>query len=209
MKLLIVTPNYPPDGGGPASSSWELLHRLSPKIAARVISFASEKIAVEPEVKLVLIGGSSLVRQLRFFWWCLRWGLGADIFLLMEPGVVGPAGFLAAKLLGKKVIVKFFGDPVWSEKQRLRKTQLSLTDFLANKKNLLNWQSVLSRAVILFSDLIIAPFEFLVDVLEQYYGVDKEKIAVLYSPAEIPSGAGKKTDWEVYVNKFKNLLIKI
>lgn len=209
MKLLIVTPNYPPEGGGPASSSWELLHRLPPKIAVQVISFTPEKISVEPEVRLVSTDGSSLERQLRFFLWCLRWGFNTDIFLLMEPGVVGPAGFLAAKLLGKKVITKYFGDPVWEESQRLRKTQLSLTDFLAKKQNFLNWQSFLSRIVVTYSDGIIVPFEFLADVLEQYYGLNKEKIAILYSPAEIPSGVGKKTGWEDYIGRFKDLLKKL
>jgi hypothetical protein len=208
MRLLVVTPDFPPEAGGPASASWELLQRLPPEVRVEVVSFSPEKREKVSGVFWVQTSSLQIWRQFRLFLKCLLVGRRTNIFLLMEPGVVGPAGLLAAKILGKRAIVKYFGDPVWEEKQRRRETDLSITEFLSIKQNRFNLRSLLSWLVVKYSDKIITPFDFLAQILEEYYGLARDKIVVLHSPSEIPGTipVNRKSEWGNYVRKIKNVL---
>src|SRR3989344_4226716 len=105
MKILIVTPIFPPEIGGPATYTTEILKRLPPNPKLTVISFNRFLEALPPsDVYFVTTIGGMVMRQLRLFFTCLKRGYRADIFYLQEPAVVGLSGVVSGKLLGKRVI---------------------------------------------------------------------------------------------------------
>lgn len=208
MRILILTPNFPPEYGGPASYCWELLQRFPPKIDVKVFSFSNLTKDAPVDVTLVSTDGSMLLRQFRLLLACLRQGQNCDIFYCQEPAVVGFVGMVAAKILGKKIVVKFFGDPVWEEKMRKRQTQLPLPEFMAKGEQWKDWRSYLTRIVIKLSNKVIVPSAYLIDILSEYYSLPKDKTIIIYNSTDIATGVNQKTEnytWKKNLLQLKSL----
>ncbi len=104
MRLLIATPLYPPDVGGPATYAKILEETLPSRgIAVTVVSFGS--------VRHLPSG----VRHLRYFLNVLSVARKADIVLALDPVSVGLPALLAVRLLRKRFAVKVVGDFAWEQ----------------------------------------------------------------------------------------------
>ena len=106
MKILITTGIYPPDIGGPATYSKILIDEL-PKhnINALVLGFG--------EVRRL----PKIIRHFLYFLKILKKGWKADIIFAQDPVSVGLPAALAAKILGKKFVLKIVGDYAWEQFQ--------------------------------------------------------------------------------------------
>lgn len=203
MRVLIVTTNFPPDLGGAASYSWELYNRLPPQSQVEIISFALLTKSSSQAIHLVSTSGTMLERQLRLFIACIKFGLRNDIFYLQDPAVVGLSGMLAAKILGKKVLTKYLGDPVWEERQRKMETKLSLPEFMNSKYAWKDWRSHAAKIVLHLSNKIIVPAVYLEETLEKDYQIPKSEVEILYNSVDIPTGVMTKGhySWSENISK--------
>jgi glycosyltransferase involved in cell wall biosynthesis len=110
MKLVIATPLYPPESGGPATYAKLLTEHLS----------ADESGAHERDfVALVKFSDvrhlPKIIRHSAYFFKVLKAGRSADVILALDPVSTGFPAALAAGMLRKPFVVKIVGDFAWEQ----------------------------------------------------------------------------------------------
>lgn len=178
LKLLIATPLYPPEIGGPAT----------------YVKFLEENLPKEDfELTVVTFGEVKhlpyIIRHIAFFWKVFLRAKNADIVYALDPLGVGlPAG-LAAKLRGEKFLLRIAGDRAWETAVQKFGIAESLDIFSASKKY--SWKiRALKRSQTVCAKMakkIVVPSEYLRGVISNW-GIQKDKIFTVYnafSPAVI------------------------
>ena len=103
MKILITTPIFPPEIGGPATYTLEVSRRLKERgHQIRVVTFTDSKPEVEDltviPVRLHYPMLGSILRQARLFFTILRVAKGMELLYSQGPVVVGkPASAMPGK----------------------------------------------------------------------------------------------------------------
>lgn len=183
MKLLIATPLYPPEPGGPATYSHTLERGLPGKgFTVTVLPFNM--------VQHLPKG----VRHLRYLLHVLALGRRADIILALDPVSVGLPARIAAGLLRKPFVVKVVGDYAWEQGRQRHGVWLPLDEFVRRK-----WVPLPSRLLRLVQTFVaktahsvLVPSQYLQSIV-MTWGVPEKKISVIYnavaaiSPGELPT----------------------
>ena len=205
MKILISTPIFPPEIGGPATYTMEVARRLQERShKIHIVAFTDVKpqvkgLEVTPvRVSYPMLG--TLLRQTRLFFALLSSAKDKDLIYLQDPVVVGVASLLAGKITGKPLVLKFVGDSIWEKEYSLRRTDENLDDFLGSlrKRPTLRLRISLLKFVFGHMSRIIVPSFYLRNILIKHYGVKPEKIAVVYNSVDCStaqaanSGHGKQ-----------------
>ena len=204
MKILISTPIFPPEIGGPATYTVEVARRLQERgHKIRIVAFTDERPQVENlkvvpvRIRYPILG--MFLRQVKLFSALLSAAKDVDLIYLQDPMVVGVASLLAGKLVGKPLVLKFVGDPVWEKEYSLRRTDEYLDDFLKSprKRPALRLRTYLLKFVFRHMSRIIVPSFYLRDILMKHYGVKSDKVAVVYNSVdgkaiEMAGGGQKK-----------------
>jgi glycosyltransferase involved in cell wall biosynthesis len=192
VKILVSTPIFPPEIGGPATYTVEVARRLQERgHKIRIVAFTDEKpqmsdLEVIPiRVQYRVFG--TLMRQLRLFLALLSAVKGMGLIYLQDPLVVGIASLMAGKLTGKPLVLKFVGDSVWEKAYSLRQTDKNLGDFFSSpqKSLALKMRIFLLKFVLGGMNRIIVPSFYLRDILVTHYRVKPEKIAVVYNSVDL------------------------
>lgn len=183
MRLLIATGIYPPDIGGPATYSKILADELSKKgIHGEILSFGSVRHLPK------------IIRHFAYFLNCLRHGRHVDVIYAQDPVSVGFPAVLAAKILGKKFILKIVGDYAWEQQQQKNSEFITPEDF---QKNKFDWITELRRKIQKFTangaEKIIVPSEYLKKIILAW-GVEESKIEVINNTFEAPSVLENRED---------------
>lgn len=170
MRLLIATPLYPPDPGGPATYAKALEEGLPGK-----------------NIEVVLVKYSNVrdrprfLRHLVYSWFVFRAALGADLVLALDPVSTGLPAFCGAWLARKPFLVKVVGDYAWEQGRQRFGVWQSLDEFVQTKEGL-PLPVVLLRRVELFvakrARRVIVPSEYLKRIVSRW-GVDSERITVI------------------------------
>ncbi len=132
MRIIITTPIYPPEIGGPAIYIKELTKRLAGEHELTVIMYGRlpEKIS---GVSFICINKNRLLplRLLSFFYSLLRASKDADL-IYSENGasVELPVGLIF--LLRRKSFIFHIGDPVADEKIKKNKISKYINNFISN-----------------------------------------------------------------------------
>ena len=169
-KVLICTPLYPPDIGGPATYS-KLLKDELPKhgFGVDVLSFGSVR-------KL-----PRFVRHFVYFLKVLKIGHKFDIIFAQDPVSVGLPSLFAAKVLRKKFILKIVGDYAWEQGIQRFGVEDLLDNFIDKKYG---WRVESLRRIQKFTansaDKIIVPSFYLKNIVSRW-GVKEDKIKVVYN----------------------------
>ena len=127
MRICIATPLYLPDIGGPATYS-KLLNDELPRrgFVVDVMSFG--------DVRYLPF----FVRHIAYFFKLLKKGKNADIIFAQDPLGVGLPALCAAKMLGKKFLLKIVGDRAWEEymnqESGIKNQEYELLDMFQHKK---------------------------------------------------------------------------
>jgi len=192
MKILLTTPIFPPEIGGPATYTHEISRRLLKKgHKVCVVTFAD----AEPEVKDIevipvrlnyrLLG--SLRRQLRLFLTVLRAAREVDLLYAQGAVVVGLCSLIVGKLLKKPVAVKFVGDVAWERAVNTAKTNKSLEEFLTQPEGGFYIKLIMriQRFVFHRAKKIITPSNYLKNILVKFYQLPGSKIEVVYNAVEL------------------------
>ena len=208
MKILITTPIFPPEIGGPATYTLEVSRRLKERgHQIRVVTFADSKPEIEDlEVLPVRLNYrilGTIVRQARLFFTILRATRGTELIYSQGPVVVGLCSLTVGKLLRKPVIVKFVGDIAWENAFNQGKTTKLLEDFLRQPQGGLYITLLLriQRFVFHRADKVITPSNYLKGILLKYYKVPAAKIEVVYNAVELKEdeAAGEKCGQPVVI----------
>ncbi len=171
MKLLIATPLYPPDIGGPATYV-KLLERELPArgFALTVVPFTSVR------------RFPKIIRHLVYLYRLLRAGKGVDAFYALDPVSVGLPALLAAKLLRKRFFLRVAGDYAWeqaNERYGVMETpdvfvRRDVNDFPLPVVILATVERLVARGAI----AVVVPSRYLADVIV-HWGVERGKIHVV------------------------------
>ncbi|MBI2038963.1 MAG: glycosyltransferase family 4 protein [Candidatus Niyogibacteria bacterium] len=168
MKILIATPLFPPDIGGPATYSAILSDEL-PKhgIDVCIASFSAFR---------RLPRG---IRHAAYFFLCLWRAQGADIIYAQDPFSVGFPAMVAAKLLRKKFILKIVGDYAWEIFQGSAGIFVSLDDFQNGRFDLVTeirrWAE---KRVAESARMVIVPSAYLKRIVAGW-GKEQSKIRII------------------------------
>jgi len=192
MKILITTPIFPPEIGGPAIYSREISRRLREKgHQVRVVAFTSSQpeaddLAVIP-VKLSYGLWGSISRRVRLFFTILRAARDVDLIYSQGPVVVGLSSLIVGRLRRKPVVVKFVGDIAWENAVNGGRTSRLLEDFLSQPEGGLYIKLIMGIQKFVFDNAsrVITPSYYLKNILTKYYRVPPDKIEVVYNAVEL------------------------
>ena len=171
IKLLIATPLYPPEIGGPAT----------------YVKFLEENLPKERfELTVVPFGQVKhlpyIIRHVVFFAKVFARAKNADIVYALDPLGSGIPAWFAAKLLGKKLMLRIAGDRAWETALQKFGIAESLDTFSASKKY--SWKIRALKYGQTFcanrAEKIIVPSEYLRFIISNW-GVQKEKIFPVYN----------------------------
>lgn len=187
MKILIITPIFPPQIGGPATYVFELCERWKAQHEITVVTFGEDAKPIEGvrliPLKLNYSRWGSVRRQWSVVTTVMKEGRAADLIYAQGPCVVGLMSCLAARRLKKPLVVKFVGDLVWETAFGAGRTRKFLDEFLKNpdagfgariKIKLQRW--VFHRA-----QKIIVPSHFLKSIVTDRYRISPAKVEVVYN----------------------------
>ena len=137
MKIVLATPLYPPEIGGPATYTKELAERLRDAHDITIVAYASTSENITG-VKLLTVSKRRPlgVRLPKFFWTLMRASRGADVIYVQNAVAAGLPAVIVGKLLRIPVVLKFVGDESWERAAQLRQTTKHLEEFLASQRRL-------------------------------------------------------------------------
>jgi glycosyltransferase involved in cell wall biosynthesis len=176
MKLVIATPLYPPELGGPATYA-KLLSEHLPEAGDDVDLVKFSSVRHLPKV----------VRHVSYYWKVLRAARGADLILALDPVSVGFPALLAARTLAKPFVVKVVGDFAWEQgKQRFGVTA-SLDEFVKETPahSRVGFLRSIQTYVARRAECVIVPSNYLKGIVTAW-GISPEKISVIYNSVELP-----------------------
>lgn len=175
MKVVIATPLYPPESGGPATYTHILENGFPEKdIQVKVVKF--KDVRHLPKV----------LRHAAYFWNVFCAAKGANAVLGLDAASVGLPTLFAARLRKVPFVVKIVGDYAWEQGTQRFGISMSLDEFVRTKQvpfavRLLRrmQEYVASHAV-----RIIVPSEYLRGIV-MAWGIPGERIEVIYNAIEL------------------------
>lgn len=181
MKIIIATPLYPPDIGGPATFA-----------ALFEEGLAKRGIAYETVPFSLVRGKPKIIRHLSYASAVFKAARRSDIVLALDPVSVGFPALLAARLRGARFFLRVGGDYAWEQGMQRFGVQTLLDEFLAAyKRNPYQFPLTLrllvgtERYVARHVHAILVQSSYLASVLERW-GIAPEYIHVAPNAALIP-----------------------
>lgn len=171
-RILVTTPLYPPQVGGPATRAYLFEHKLpSYGFEVSVVKFGD------------VLRLPKVIRHIAYFILvCIR-GFGTDVFIAQDPVSTGLPVFCAAKLLRKKLILFVVGDYAWEQGVQRAGVKDSLDIFVTKYMEYPLFVRVLKkveRYVASHSDAVVVPSRYLKSVVSKW-GVSQDKVTVIYN----------------------------
>ena len=187
MKIILATPLYPPEIGGPATYTKELAELLKSDHEITIVAFASTSEKV-PGTKLVTVSKRRLlpIRLIKFTWALWREARQADVIYVQNAVAAGLPALIAGKLSHTPIVLKFVGDEAWERATQLRQTTKELEDFLAHPEGSLKIRLImkLQGFVLRNVDCVTTPSSYLRDAIVRTYGLNHQKTIVNYNAAQ-------------------------
>jgi glycosyltransferase involved in cell wall biosynthesis len=191
MKILLATPLYPPDSGGPSTYAKMLMDELPKRgIEVTLVKFG--------DVKHLPPG----LRHVAYFFNCVTRAHGASVIYALDPVSVGLPAALVALVTGKKLLLRVPGDFAWEQgRQRFGVTdeldEFQTKKYSSNVERLRRIQKFVARRAV----AIVTPSQYMQRVVSGWVN-DASKVKTIYSsvqlpvayelPAELPQGKAKK-----------------
>ena len=185
MKLVIATPLYPPEIGGPATYAKILADGLPAKgIEVVVVKFSGVRHLPKPLSHYV------------YYRRVLKAARHADVVLALDPVSVGLPAMKAAQKAGKSFVVKIVGDYAWEQGRQRFGVTAGLDDFNETEvpvsvRALQNVQTRVAAA----ATRVIVPSEYVKTLVAKWgspsrgFGgpsIPAERISVIYNAVLLP-----------------------
>lgn len=191
MRILLLTPIYPPTVGGPASYAREISERLTPQHSVSVVAYAPKDAVPYGQATLKIISGEQPLplRLLRFTFAALRASKSADVIYAQNAVAAGLPAVIAGMLSRKPVIIKVVGDEAWERATQAGITTQRLEDFYTAPRatfriKFLMWLQgfVLRRATI-----VTTPSRYLGAELSRAYRIPSDRVIPNFNATEYVS----------------------
>ncbi len=187
MKIILATPVYPPEIGGPATYTKELAERLRSDHEIVIVAYASTS-EIIPGTTLY-IASKRRPLPLRFFKYLFdlfRASSGADVIYVQNAMASGLPAVLVGMLRGIPVVLKFVGDEAWERATQERRTKKQLEEFLATPEG--GWRTRIRMGIQEFvlrrAAIVTTPSAYLAEALVRTYHVPASRMVVNYNAAE-------------------------
>ena len=213
MKVCIVTPIFPPMIGGP-STYVPKFSEIAKKMGHQcfIVAYVSEdEKETDFKVQKVPLKIPIFFRQLVMIYKILRVVNKKDVDLLYpyDPLVSGFPSMIAAKLLRKPVVQRIVNDPSWEVARSLKLTNLELNEFQDSKKKIRI--RIIRKLHIMVSknaDVIITPSKYIKNLVLGW-GVEKNKISVVYNACDVDIGNGAIEDKKSMLPKGRKMVLTV
>ena len=191
MKLVLATPLYPPEIGGPATYAKLLEENLPTKgIEVEVVKFSDARHLPK------------FIRHVAYYRRLRRALKAADAVLALDPVSVGLPSCLAARRLRKPLFVKVVGDYAWEQGRQRFGVTAALDDFVKERRVPLpvRFLRKVQTSVAMHAKRVIVPSKYLKGIVAAW-GVPGGKVAVIYNGIELPGDlpAQKKGEGEFLI----------
>src|SRR3989344_3517365 len=184
VKIVLATPVYPPEIGGPATYIKELAPRLKGEHKITIVAYASTSEQI-PGTKLITVSKRRPlpVRLVIYFFKLYRAARGADVLYVQNGVASGLPAVLVGRLCHLPVVIKFVGDEAWERATHLRQTTQMLEDFLEHPHASLKIRLImrLQGFVLRRANAVTTPSAYLARVIEKIYKVPAKRIVVNYN----------------------------
>ncbi|OGG64635.1 hypothetical protein A3J11_00975 [Candidatus Kaiserbacteria bacterium RIFCSPLOWO2_02_FULL_55_12] len=177
MKLVIATPLYPPEIGGPATYAKLLFDGLPGRgIEVELVKFN--------EVRYL----PKIIRHYVYYRHVLKAARNADVVLALDPVSVGLPAMRAAQKAGKPFVVKIVGDYAWEQGQQRFGVTENLDTFVKNEQEsfFVRRLQKIQTYVAKNAAQVIVPSPYLQDIVVAW-GIPRGKIAVIYNGIDLPT----------------------
>ena len=175
MKIVLATPLYPPEIGGPATYTKELESELPRQgVEVAVVKFS--------DVRRL----PKLIRHIAYTWQVYRVARHADIIFAQDTVSCGLPALIASRLARIPFLVRVPGDHAW-EQARQRFGVVEDIDTFQGKKYGIGAESLrgIQRFVVRHADRVIVPSSYFGRLVEGW-GVAGAKLQVIYNGIRLP-----------------------
>jgi len=194
IRILVISPLFPPEIGGPSTYVVPLARGLSSrghKIEILTLAEAHPKEKYGLEVFSVLHKEGAAVRETRLLKSIISRARNADVIYALDVAAIGMQSILAGKLLGKPVLVRYAGDTAWEKARREKKSAKELEPFLrspdANKLIVRLERFVLKNAA-----AVITPSRYLKRVIVDNFHIPEGRVHSINNAVEDVAPLQKK-----------------
>lgn len=187
MKILLATPIYPPEIGGPATYIKELCERLHTKHEITVIAYTHKQ---EPFVgtRLIIVEKNQVLikRLLKYTIELLKVVRGFDIVYIQNAMAAGLPTAIACTIFHVPFILKFVGDEAWERATQRRLTEKRLEEFLKNPDGGIKIKTMMwiQGFVLRRASIVTTPSAYLGEEIIKAYKVPRKKVVVNYNASE-------------------------
>ena len=187
VKIILATPVYPPEIGGPATYTKELAQRLRDKHEIVIVAYASTSEIIDGTTLFVAIKRRPLpLRIFKFTFDLFRASRNADVIYVQNAVAAGLPAVLVGMIRKIPVVLKFVGDEAWERASQNGKTEKRLEEFLAKPEGGLQTtlRMMIQGFVLRHVDIVTTPSVYLRDAIVRTYGIKNERAVVNYNAAE-------------------------
>lgn len=171
MRVLIATPLYPPDDGGPATRAIVLEGGLPARgVSVCVVSFSDYRRFPKG------------ISHFRFFLELLKSAKTADVMYALDPVSVGLPATIVSLISGVPLALSVVGDYAWEQGQQRSGVKESLDDFVKKYDYpvLVRFFRFIQTRVAHHAKKVITPSRYLRGIVVAW-GIHEEKISVVYN----------------------------
>lgn len=187
MKIILATPIYPPEAGGPATYVKELSERLRRDHAITVVALTRNGEAF-PGTTFIPVGKNRPLplRLLSFTLKLFRAAKHADLIYVQNAMAAGLPAIIAGFLRRKPVIVKFVGDEAWERATQRKLTEKRIEEFLRAPEGSLSihLMMMIQGFVLRHAQCVTTPSAYLREEIIRAYKVKPNRAVVNYNAAE-------------------------
>jgi glycosyltransferase involved in cell wall biosynthesis len=187
MKIVLATPVYPPEIGGPATYTKEIAARLRDDHALSIIAFADDADVI-PGIPLVTVSKRMALplRLALFTVKLIALARKADVIYVQNAVAAGLPAMIASMITRTPYVVKFVGDEAWERARQARRTEKRLEDFLAAPEGGVRTTifMYIQKAVLRRAAFVTTPSAYLSAALVRAYGIRTDTAVVNYNAAE-------------------------
>ncbi|MBI4692186.1 MAG: glycosyltransferase family 4 protein [Candidatus Terrybacteria bacterium] len=187
MKIILATPLYPPEIGGPATYVKELCEQISGKHKIIIVAYADDAIA-QSGAELIAVSKKQplIVRLFKYFFALWKASRGADLIYVQSAVASGLPTAIAAMFRKIPFVVKFVGDEAWERAVQFRQTKKQLEEFLQKPEGGLKVKIIMAveKFVLNRASIVTTPSFYLKETIIRAYGLKPERVIINYNAAD-------------------------
>lgn len=191
MKILVATPIYDPDIGGPATHLKEVVpHFLREGDEVSLVTFADSSVkSGDTDIPITRVSRRrNVFARLGAYFMALWRRRDVDLYYVHDMSSVGLAAYLVSLFSGVPYVIRLGGDFVWEQAYTRGDTRLSYRAFQRHEPFSYRLRRHLGTMIVRRAKKVIVPSAFLGDIVS-LWGVSEDRINVVHNAVTTPSSA--------------------